>query len=77
MSSKIQGPVCDRLVIRGSILVPQALHVGSGEFSHKSDAGIRKDKDGRPYIPGSTLGGFCAPRQWTLHPTSLRIGRSP
>jgi len=53
-----QDFVCHRLVIRGALLVPQALHIGSGEPSIKSDAAIRRDGGEQPYIPGSTLGGL-------------------
>jgi CRISPR/Cas system CSM-associated protein Csm3 (group 7 of RAMP superfamily) len=48
----------DRLVIRGEIEVPQAMHVGSGEANRRSDATIRRDANGQPYIPGSSLGGL-------------------
>lgn len=50
--------IYDRLVIRGELQVPQALHVGSGEANRQTDAAIRRDAQGEPYIPGSSLGGL-------------------
>ena len=47
----------DRLVIRGELWIPHALHIGSGEANRRSDAPIRRDAQGRPYIPGSSLAG--------------------
>lgn len=47
-----------RLVIRGRLLVPDSLHIGSGESSKISDAPIRRSMKNQPYIPGSTLGGL-------------------
>ncbi|QQS46597.1 MAG: hypothetical protein IPM66_22305 [Acidobacteriota bacterium] len=47
-----------RLIISGRILVPSALHIGSGQASLLTDAAIRRDKSGKPYIPGSSLAGL-------------------
>lgn len=47
-----------RLLIKGSIEVLRALHVGSGQASLLTDAAIRRDRRGQPYIPGSSLAGL-------------------
>jgi CRISPR/Cas system CSM-associated protein Csm3 (group 7 of RAMP superfamily) len=47
-----------RLIIKGRIVVPRALHIGSGQASLLTDAAIRRDRNGQPYIPGSSLAGL-------------------
>lgn len=49
---------CNRLVISGRLLVPRAIHIGSGQANLFTDATIRRDRRGLPYIPGSTLAGL-------------------
>lgn len=48
----------ERLVITGRIVIPRALHIGTGQASLLTDAAIRRDREGQPYIPGSTLAGL-------------------
>ena len=47
----------NRLIIQARLVMDSALHIGSGEESGSVDAGIVLDRDGHPYIPGSSLKG--------------------
>jgi CRISPR/Cas system CSM-associated protein Csm3 (group 7 of RAMP superfamily) len=45
-------------VVRGEIVLDSAFHVGSGQASRYSDQALRRDGQGRPYLPGSSLAGL-------------------
>ncbi|HLG17158.1 MAG TPA: CRISPR-associated RAMP protein Csx7 [Blastocatellia bacterium] len=47
----------NRFEIRGAVLMETALHVGTGQTSATTDAGVVRDFQGRPFIPGSSLKG--------------------
>jgi CRISPR/Cas system CSM-associated protein Csm3 (group 7 of RAMP superfamily) len=63
-----ENALYDRLVVRGEIYIPRALHIGSGEASHRTDAAIRRDADDQPYIPGSSLAGLLRATALDLAP---------
>lgn len=43
---------------RGEILLETTFHVGSGQASALSDKAVRRDSQGQPYIPGTSLAGL-------------------
>lgn len=47
----------NRYEFRGMVAMGTALHVGTGQVSHATDAGVVRDFQGRPFIPGSSLKG--------------------
>jgi len=55
----------NRYVVRGIIVAETPIHIGAGNESMnpvEPDNSVIKDKDGKPYIPGSSLKG--ALRSW-------------
>jgi CRISPR-associated protein Csm3 len=47
----------NRFEFRGFVMMETALHIGTGAGSPTSDAGVVRDFQGRPFIPGSSLKG--------------------
>lgn len=47
----------NRLEFRGAVQLETALHVGTGKATSTADAGIIRDFQARPFIPGSSLKG--------------------
>lgn len=47
-----------RLIITGRLDLKRAFHIGTGQANLLTDAPIRRDREGRPYIPGSSLAGL-------------------
>jgi CRISPR-associated protein Csm3 len=47
----------NRLECEGFLLMETALHIGAGQSSPTTDAGVIRDHQGRPFIPGSSLKG--------------------
>jgi len=48
----------NRYVVRGIIVAETPIHIGAGNESMnpvEPDNSVIKDKDGKPYIPGSSL----------------------
>lgn len=46
-----------KLMIEADIKLLSGLHIGTGMMSDASDAGVLRDYQGNPYIPGSSLKG--------------------
>jgi len=46
-----------RVRFTGRLLMQSALHVGTGRGSSQTDATVLRHRDGRPFIPGSSLKG--------------------
>lgn len=53
----LHNRLVNRYEFRGVILMEAALHVGTGQASPTTDAGVARDFHGRPFIPGSSLKG--------------------
>jgi len=47
----------NRYIIKGTVILDTALHIGSGQSSFEIDALVIKDAHGKPYIPGSSFKG--------------------
>ena len=47
----------NRIECEGFLLMETALHIGTGQGSPTTDAGVTRDHQGRPFIPGSSLKG--------------------
>jgi CRISPR/Cas system CSM-associated protein Csm3 (group 7 of RAMP superfamily) len=50
------------LVVTGEWVCDSAVHVGSGELSELTDSPVLRDEAGKPYLPGTSIGG--ALRSW-------------
>ncbi len=61
-------------VITGQLKARTAIHMGSGEGNGLTDALIRRDAKGRPFIPGTSIAGALRALLTRLAP---RIGFSP
>jgi CRISPR/Cas system CSM-associated protein Csm3 (group 7 of RAMP superfamily) len=46
-----------RYIYEGKLILCQCLHIGSGEYTFRTDAAVVRRRDGSFYIPGTTLGG--------------------
>lgn len=46
-----------RYVFKGKLILCKSLHIGSGEYSIRTDAAVVRRRDGSFYIPGTTVGG--------------------
>lgn len=46
-----------RYVFKGKHILCKGLHIGSGEYTIRTDAAVVRRRDGSFYIPGTTLGG--------------------
>ena len=57
-NESIVNPTYHYLRIQGQIVVARAMHLGSGQSSIMTDASIRRNNKGQPYIPGSSLAGL-------------------
>ena len=53
-----EHPYQPSLLVRGDIRLLSAFHVGSGQASILSDMAVQRDRQGRPYLPGSSLAGL-------------------
>jgi CRISPR/Cas system CSM-associated protein Csm3 (group 7 of RAMP superfamily) len=47
----------NRYEFTGFLVMETALHIGTGQSSPTTDAGMVRDYQGRPFIPGSSLKG--------------------
>jgi CRISPR/Cas system CSM-associated protein Csm3 (group 7 of RAMP superfamily) len=47
-----------RYLFEGGIILKEALHIGSGEGSERTDAPVVRDGDGNSYIPGTSFLGI-------------------
>ncbi len=56
-SEALHNRLYNRYECRGLVVMETALHVGTGQASPTTDAGIVRDFQGRPFIPGSSLKG--------------------
>ncbi|UZQ85934.1 RAMP superfamily CRISPR-associated protein [Thermoclostridium stercorarium] len=55
----------NRYIVKGTIVAETPIHIGAGNESIdpvETENAVIKDKDGKPYIPGSSLKG--ALRSW-------------
>jgi CRISPR/Cas system CSM-associated protein Csm3 (group 7 of RAMP superfamily) len=64
----------DYKVITGTLVANTAIHIGTGDSNELTDALIRRDKDGRPFIPGTAIAGSIRALLTRLAP---RLGKSP
>ena len=75
MTADTNLPLCHRLVVRGELHVPRAFHIGRGSASLLSDMALRRNGDGQPYIPGSSLAGLLRSAAESLAPYA--VGKEP
>lgn len=75
MTAATNLPLCHRLVVRGELHVPRAFHIGRGSASLLSDIALRRNGDGQPYIPGSSLAGLLRSAAESLAPYT--VGKEP
>lgn len=46
-----------RYILKGKLILRRSLHIGSGEYTIRTDAAVVRRKKGSFYIPGTTLAG--------------------
>jgi CRISPR-associated RAMP protein (TIGR02581 family) len=57
MALLLHNDLRNRLECTGLLILDTALHIGTGQNSPTTDAGVVRDYRGRPFIPGSSLKG--------------------
>ncbi|MEK9149969.1 MAG: RAMP superfamily CRISPR-associated protein, partial [Candidatus Desantisbacteria bacterium] len=48
----------ERKIIKGKLIFDSGLHIGSGDAGDWGDSTIIKTKEGKPFIPGTTIAGM-------------------